>query len=56
MFEEVNSLGSYKVIVKLAPDVQSTIVLELISEGPIPEATAQAGDAEAAKPDRAEKE
>ncbi|PWT99639.1 MAG: 50S ribosomal protein L9 [Candidatus Melainabacteria bacterium] len=54
--EEVNSLGTYKVIVKLAPDVQSTIVLELISEGPIPEATTQSGDAEATKPDRAEKE
>jgi large subunit ribosomal protein L9 len=54
--EEINSLGNYKVTIKLAPDVQSIIVLELLSEGPIPEATSQASDSEAKKPDRAEKE
>ena len=42
--EEVNSLGNYKVIIKLAPDVQSTISLELLSEVPQTETEAQASD------------
>ena len=55
--EEVNSLGSYKVIIKLAPDVQSTIGLELLSEGPQPEAQTSdtwATEKVAAKPDSSE--
>jgi large subunit ribosomal protein L9 len=53
--EEVNSLGTYKVTIKLAPDVQSLIVLELLPEGSLPEGTAQEGPTETMKQDRAEK-
>ena len=34
---EINSLGSYKITVKLAPDVQSTITMDLLSETPLTE-------------------
>jgi large subunit ribosomal protein L9 len=40
--EEINSLGSYKVIIKLAPEVQSTILLDLLPENPPPEMTGKA--------------
>lgn len=49
---EINALGSYKVTVKLAPDVQSTITLDVLSETPLSEgeegeakASAKASDA-----------